>query len=104
MRELRRALIHRALNRPNLFLGCDRELVLSSLMIAAVLVLVIQTWWSTTLAFVMWIVVVGVLRRMAKADPFMRQVYSRHMKYSQAVYPARPHASAPTREIRTSWK
>lgn len=101
---MRRSLIHRALNRPNLFLGCDRELILSSLMIAAVLVLAVQTWWSVSLALVMWVVVVFWLRRMAKADPLMRLVYSRHMKYGQVHYPGRSHPSAPTREIRIAWK
>lgn len=100
---MRRTIIHRALNRPTLFLGCDRELVLSSLMIAAVLVLAIQTWWSVTLALVMWVVVVAALRQMGKRDPMMRTVYSRHMKYAP-FYTSRAHATAPTREIRTAWK
>ena len=36
---------------------------------------------------VIWITVVGALRLMAKADPMMRQVYLRHIRYQQTYRP-----------------
>ena len=34
-----------------------------------------------------WIVVIGALRIMAKADPMMRQVYVRHIGYRRSYRP-----------------
>lgn len=73
--------IHRALSRPNLFLGADRELVLVTGLAAAILIFVVLTIYSALIGATIWIVVVGLLRMMAKADPMMRQVYVRHIRY-----------------------
>lgn len=48
---------------------------------AVILVFVILTTVSALLGVGVWIVVVGLLRMMAKADPLMRRVYLRHIKY-----------------------
>lgn len=79
-----RVRIHRALSRPTLLFGADRELVLMTGLTAAILIFVVLTVVSAVIGFIIWIVVVGLLRMMAKSDPLMRQVYLRHMKY-------RPH-------------
>lgn len=79
-----RSRIHRALSRPNLLLGADRELVLLTGLAAAILIFVVLTWYAALLGIAIWIVVVGLLRMMAKADPMMRRVYARHITY-------RPH-------------
>lgn len=78
---LERARIHRALNRPTLLLGGDRELVLVTGLAAVILVFVVLSITSAALGAVLWVVVVGLLRMMAKADPMMRQVYLRHIRY-----------------------
>jgi type IV secretion system protein VirB3 len=78
---LRRNRIHRALSRPNLFLGADRELVLITGLAAAILIFVVLTVYSALFGAAVWIVIVGALRMMAKSDPLMRQVYVRHMSY-----------------------
>ena len=49
--------------------------------VAVILVFVILTTVSALLGTVIWIVVVGLLRMMAKADPLMRRVYLRHIRY-----------------------
>ena len=103
MRELRRLPIHRALNRPNLFMGGDRELMLFSLMLAAILIFSVLTWWSIVLGIVLWAVTAGALQRMGKADPFLRHVYIRHTKYA-SYYAARPHHTGLTRETPSKWK
>lgn len=81
---LQRSRIHRALSRPNLLMGADRELVLLTGLAAIILIFVVLTWFSALFGVAVWIGIVGILRMMAKADPMMRQIYLRHIRY-------RPH-------------
>lgn len=85
--KLDRARIHRALSRPTLLFGADRELVLVTGLLAVILVFVVLTVVSALLGAAIWIVVVGLLRMMAKADPFLRHVYVRHIKYRSYYRP-----------------
>jgi type IV secretion system protein VirB3 len=78
---LTRSRIHRALSRPNLLLGADRELVLLTGLAAAILIFVVLTWYAALFGIAIWVVVVAALRMMAKADPMMRRVYVRHIGY-----------------------
>jgi len=78
---LRRNRIHRALSRPNLLMGADRELVLITGLAAAILIFVVLTVYSVVFGVAVWIVVIGLLRMLAKSDPLMRQVYIRHISY-----------------------
>ncbi len=83
---LQRNRIHRALSRPNLLMGADRELVLMTGLAAVILIFVVLTAYSIILGIVAWVMVFSILRAMAKSDPLMRQVYVRHMRY-RAHYP-----------------
>jgi type IV secretion system protein TrbD len=85
--NLERARIHRALSRPTLLVGADRELVLFTGLLAVILVFVVLTFVSAVLGAVLWIVIVGILRMMAKADPLLRHVYVRHIKYRSYYRP-----------------
>ncbi|MGR9425323.1 conjugal transfer protein TrbD [Rhizobium leguminosarum] len=78
---LQRNPIHRALSRPNLLIGADRELVLITGLASIILIFVVLTIYSALLGATLWIVIVAALRMMAKADPLMRHVYMRHMAY-----------------------
>ncbi|MDI5925243.1 conjugal transfer protein TrbD [Rhizobium leguminosarum] len=78
---LQRNPIHRALSRPNLLLGADRELVLITGLASIILIFVVLTIYSALFGATLWIVIVAALRMMAKADPLMRRVYVRHMTY-----------------------
>ena len=82
--SLQRTRIHRALSRPNLLMGADRELVLVTGLASVILIFVVLTWVSTLFGLAVWTVIVGLLRMMAKADPQMRRIYLRHITY-------RPH-------------
>lgn len=73
--------VHRALSRPNLLMGADRELVLLTGLAAVILIFVVLTWYAALFGIAVWLVVVGALRMMAKADPLMRRVYVRHVSY-----------------------
>ncbi|NGN43540.1 conjugal transfer protein TrbD [Mesorhizobium sp. CGMCC 1.15528] len=79
--KLHRSRIHRALSRPNLLMGADRELVLLSGLAAAILIFVVLTWYAALLGVAVWVAAVAVLRMMAKADPQLRRVYARHISY-----------------------
>jgi type IV secretory pathway TrbD component len=79
--NLQRNRIHRALSRPNLLMGADRELVLITGLAATILIFVVLTVYSALFGIAVWIVVVAALRMMAKADPMMRRVYIRHISY-----------------------
>lgn len=84
---LARSRIHRALSRPNHLMGADRELVLLTGLATVILIFVVLTWFSALLGIAIWVGVVGALRMMAKADPMMRQVYLRHVRYRQTYRP-----------------
>jgi type IV secretion system protein VirB3 len=81
MDKPREIVIHQSANRPQLLLGCDRELVLFAALMAAMLVFALVTWWSVVVGIGLWFAAVAILSRIAKADPMMRQVYIRHLRY-----------------------
>jgi type IV secretion system protein TrbD len=99
----REAIIHQSANRPNLLLGADRELALITIMVAAGLAFSLATWWGVGVAVVFWIGAIGVLQRMAKADPLLRQVYFRHIRYA-AFYPAKSGLYARSPETPSNWR
>lgn len=90
---VRRLPIYRSLVRPQLLLGAERELVLVTGMLAAILVFAAQTLLALIMGVFLWLAGLYLLRRMAKADPEMSRVYVRHIRY-RAYYAAR---SRPTR-------
>jgi type IV secretion system protein VirB3 len=85
---LRAIPIRRAGNRENLFMGGDRELVMFTGLLAAILVFASQDWLAGFAGVGLWIAALWVLRLMAKADPKMRKVYLRHRRY-KPYYPPR---------------
>ena len=84
----RRVPIRRAGNRPNLFLGGDRELVMFSGLLAFALIFSAQEWRAAAYGVGLWMAGLFLFRLMAKADPRMRQVYMRHRRY-KPYYPSR---------------
>lgn len=79
--NLARSRIHRALSRPNLLMGADRELVLLTGLAAVILIFVVLTWYAALFGVAVWLVAVAALRMMAKADPLTRRVYLRHVSF-----------------------
>ena len=80
--------IHQSLHRHAHVLGAERELVMTSALIALLVGVGGLTTVSIVSASVFWIASVFALRRMAKADPIMSRVWLRHIK-QQEFYPAR---------------
>ena len=79
--HLKSVKVHSALNKPNLLLGGERELMLIVGLFAAVMVFIALTWQTFILGVAMWIILSMLLRMMAKADPMMSKVYLRQLKY-----------------------
>jgi type IV secretion system protein VirB3/type IV secretion system protein VirB4 len=69
-------------------LGAERELAMSSALIALLVGIGGVTVISGIAAFVFWIAAIFVLRRMARADPLMSKVWMRHVK-QQDLYSAK---------------
>ena len=87
---LERVAIHRALTRSNLFLGCDRELVMFAGLLAGTMVFYAWDVRSAVVGAALWFFSVYMLRLMAKHDPKLRNVFMRHRLY-KAYYP--PHST-----------
>ena len=93
--NLSRSPVHRALSRPNLLMGADRELMLLTALAAIILIFVVLTWYAALFGLAIWLIALAALRMMAKADPLMRRVYIRHISY-KAFYRA---TSSPWRKF-----
>jgi type IV secretory pathway TrbD component len=98
---LRKATLHRAGIRPHLFLGGDREMVLFSGLIAAVLVFGCLQFQTIVAGVALWSVSLFIFRRIAKADPLARGVFMRHMLYRR-YYPARSRPYHQNRSVASS--
>src|SRR3954465_10268931 len=99
----REILIHQSANRPNLLLGGDRELVLVMVMIAGGLAFSLASWWGIGLAAALWVGSMGALQRMGKADPPLRPVFLRHIRYT-AYYPAKSGLHGQNIETPANWR
>lgn len=86
---LRTIPIRRVASRTNLFMGGDREMVMFSILLAAVLIFTSQDWVAAGVGIAIWAGSLALLRRMAKSDPMLRQVYRRSLKYNQSYYAPR---------------
>ena len=93
MSELRRTPLHRALHRANLFLGGERELVLIAAIVCGGVAVSALNFVAIAVGAGVWMLVIGILRLMAKADPQMSKVYLRCIRH-RPYYPPR---SRPTR-------
>ena len=85
---LQAAPIRQSANRPNLFMGGDREMVMFSGLLAFTLIFSAFEFKATLFGVTLWVFALFALRLMAKNDPLLRPVYLRHRKY-RAYYSAR---------------
>jgi type IV secretion system protein VirB3 len=85
--------IHVSLIRPILLMGAERELVLISAIIAAVLVMSLERPLFAVVGVVFWALTVASLQRAAKNDPLLSRVYLRHARY-RAYYAAQSRATS----------
>ena len=101
MNDHRTIPIHVSLIRPILLMGAERELVLVSAILAAVLVMSLERVIFTIAGVVFWGLSLPVLQRAAKADPQFSRVYLRHTRY-RAYYAAQSRVSARLASARES--
>lgn len=80
--------IHQSLHRHAHVMGAERELVMTSALIALLVGVGGMTWIAAITAALFWGAAVFALRRMAQADPLMSKVWMRHIK-QQAFYAAK---------------
>ena len=88
MSTLRRTPLHRALYRPNLILGGERELVLITAIICSGVAVSGLNLVSMGVGLTVWLIAIGLLQMMAKADPHMSKVYLRQLHYGDHGWPA----------------
>ena len=91
--------IHSSLMRPILLMGAERELLMISGIIAAVLVLSLERLLFTVVGVVFWCLSLAALQRAAKADPIFSRVYLRHARY-RAYYSAQSRVRARVSSVR----
>jgi len=103
MEAPREVTIYQSANRPNLLMGCDRELVLMVVLLCAALIFSVATLWGVVVGVCAWVAGVALLSRMAKVDPLLRQVYLRHVKYG-GFYPAKSGLRAQAMQVGKGWK
>lgn len=94
---LTHAPIRRAGNRPTLFMGGDREMVMFSGVLAFALIFSAQKTVAVIFGITLWALSLYLLRLMAKSDPQLRHVYLKHRKY-QRYYPAYSGVHAQSRK------
>ena len=97
---LRRVAFRRSANRSNLFMGGDREIVQSLILLSGIFLFMGQTLLSLTFGVGLLVGGIWVTRLAAKKDPMLRHVFIRQRKY-RSFYLAR---STPFAVIRRSYK
>ena len=82
--------IHRALTRPVLLAGADRELVLANGVVVVALLLGIGfSWYTFSVSASLLVIGHWGLVLLTKRDPDIRRVYVRHVRLA-TYYPAAP--------------
>jgi type IV secretory pathway TrbD component len=82
--------IHRALTRPVLLAGADRELAIANgVIVAALLFGIGLSWYTASVSAALLLIGHWALVLLAKHDPDLRRVYVRHVALA-AFYSAAP--------------
>jgi len=88
--SLEQAPVHQSFFQSTLLWNCDRELILLTGLTTLGLAFVGQTRVSMTVGAALFLSCFFLLKLMAKADPLMRQVYLRYLRYPAYAMPS-PH-------------
>lgn len=86
--------VYRSLLRRQLFLGCDRELVMMLIMLCLLAAFLAADPAGIALSLLCLIAGFAALRAVALKDPLWRRVYLRALRY-RGVYQARADLLAP---------
>jgi type IV secretion system protein VirB3 len=85
--------VHLSLTRPLLMMGCEREPLIISALLAVTMVFMLRSIVLAIVGVAFWVISVGVLGRMSKSDSQMSKIYLRHIKY-RSFYPAQASLNA----------
>lgn len=95
---LTKVVVHQSLIRPMMFMGGERTLVITAMMITGyfgyLLTMRFGLLWGAGVGGCVWFSLMWGLRQMASADPQMWDVIKRAKKY-RAAYPARGRFDGP---------
>jgi len=89
--------IHQSLVQPLLILGAERELVIISAIVAAMLTFSLANAYFAVVGISFWLLTLAALQRLAKSDTQMSKTYVRHVRY-RSYYPACAHRNASVRQ------
>lgn len=96
--------VHHSLVRPNLMMGCERELYLLTVMTSAMLVgpsgLFLANWGTALFGFFLWVFGTIGLAAMAKKDPRLSKIYCRSIRYRKQYAAKSPVSSDSPRYLR----
>ncbi len=84
-------------------MGADRELTLVVLLTTVALGFSLASWWGLGLALAFYVAATAVLRRMGSADPILRHVYMRHIRY-RSFYPAKSGLYSKCLQVPMTWR
>lgn len=73
--------IHKSLHRPVFFMGVDRELGMSVILIALITAMGGYSLFALGASIAFWLVSMRYLKKWTKKDPLIRDVFLRHLKY-----------------------
>ena len=72
--------------RPVLLMGCERKLLILTGMLSVVVVFAMASILGLVISLVLFFLGLSSFRKLAKADPFMSDIFIRQLQYRQKVY------------------
>jgi len=78
--------VHRALVRPLLLMGAEREPIMMLGLVAGVFIISIFKWWAAAFGVALWLVGSFFLRRLAEKDPIFSKVIMRSARFMRIKY------------------
>lgn len=77
--------IHQSLTRPQMMMGCDRELYILLIFFSVIFIgpigLMKKHYFMVIIGVILWLFGTFTLRHMAKLDPRMKVLFSRSLRY-----------------------
>jgi len=99
----RETVFHSSINRPNLLMGGDRELVLGAAMISALFIFALMTWWSILIGVVFWPLTTSMLVQLAKLIRGCA-MWPRAASSTRRITPAKSRLSSRSNRPAAAWK
>ena len=74
-----------------------------AILVAVSLAFSLASVWGVAVSIGFWVASVAVFQRMGKADPMMRQIYMRHIRY-KPFYPAKSGLYSACLQTPAKWR